>query len=156
MCLRLWCTELNQNKGVCEYYISKRKSKNKGGRSCFELGFRVKEKMDITEVTLMHHVGIVLLFLWFFSYFNWCHPVAYFVSLIYLFLVILSLLDFCVFIFCFFCSCASFSSKGLEKQSEEKKLSLYKREIRISPRILFLWYWVSVMFICSGLCDFNV
>nr|POE51074.1 c2 domain-containing protein [Quercus suber] len=43
--------------------------------------------MDITEVTLMHHVGIVLLFLWFFSYFNWCHPVAYFVSLIYLFLV---------------------------------------------------------------------
>ncbi|XP_050279691.1 C2 domain-containing protein At1g53590-like [Quercus robur] len=43
--------------------------------------------MDITEVTLMHHVGIVLLSLWFFSYFNWCHPVAYFVSLIYLFLV---------------------------------------------------------------------
>lgn len=43
--------------------------------------------MDITEVTLMHHMGLVLLLLCFLSHFNWCHPLAYFLSLIYLFLV---------------------------------------------------------------------
>ncbi|XP_062087211.1 C2 domain-containing protein At1g53590-like [Humulus lupulus] len=43
--------------------------------------------MDITEVSIIHHVGIVLLVLWFLAEFNWCHPVAYFVSLVYLYLV---------------------------------------------------------------------
>ncbi|XP_059442812.1 C2 domain-containing protein At1g53590-like [Corylus avellana] len=43
--------------------------------------------MDITEVSIIHHVGIVLLCLWLLSCFNWCNPVAYFVSLVYLFLV---------------------------------------------------------------------
>ncbi|XP_012074236.1 C2 domain-containing protein At1g53590 isoform X2 [Jatropha curcas] len=43
--------------------------------------------MDITEVSIIHHVGIVLLLLWLLSLFNQCHPVAYFISLIYLFAV---------------------------------------------------------------------
>ncbi|KAB2623506.1 C2 domain-containing protein [Pyrus ussuriensis x Pyrus communis] len=43
--------------------------------------------MDVTEVTVIHHVGIVLMVIWFLSHFNCCHPVAYFISLIYLYLV---------------------------------------------------------------------
>ncbi|KAM1311404.1 hypothetical protein ACFX2I_007898 [Malus domestica] len=43
--------------------------------------------MDVTEVTLIHHVGIVLMVIWFLSHFNCCHPVVYFISLIYLYLV---------------------------------------------------------------------
>ncbi|KAB2605413.1 C2 domain-containing protein [Pyrus ussuriensis x Pyrus communis] len=43
--------------------------------------------MDVTEVTLVHHVGIVLMVIWFLSHFNCCHPVVYFISLIYLYLV---------------------------------------------------------------------
>ncbi|KAI4323116.1 hypothetical protein L6164_022747 [Bauhinia variegata] len=43
--------------------------------------------MDITEATILHHVGIVLLSLWLLSSFNWCHPVAYFIGFIYLYLV---------------------------------------------------------------------
>ncbi|PON46283.1 C2 domain containing protein [Parasponia andersonii] len=43
--------------------------------------------MDITEVSIIHHAGIVLLVLWLLAEFNWCHPVAYFLSLIYLYLV---------------------------------------------------------------------
>lgn len=35
----------------------------------------------------MHHVGIVLFLIWLLSYFNRCHPVAYFISLIYLYSV---------------------------------------------------------------------
>ncbi|KAB1216165.1 hypothetical protein CJ030_MR4G011982 [Morella rubra] len=38
-------------------------------------------------MSMMHHVGMVLLSLWLLSWFNLCHPVAYFVSLIYLYLV---------------------------------------------------------------------
>ncbi|KAL2331237.1 hypothetical protein Fmac_018818 [Flemingia macrophylla] len=43
--------------------------------------------MDITEVSILHHVGIVLIGLWILSAFNWCHTIVYFVALIYLFLV---------------------------------------------------------------------
>ncbi|KAF3442294.1 hypothetical protein FNV43_RR16210 [Rhamnella rubrinervis] len=43
--------------------------------------------MDITEVSIIHHVGLVLFILWLISHYNCSHPVAYFVSLIYLFLV---------------------------------------------------------------------
>ncbi|CAB4277166.1 unnamed protein product [Prunus armeniaca] len=43
--------------------------------------------MDIKEVSIIHHVGIVLSVLWLLSHFNCCHPVAYFASLIYLYLV---------------------------------------------------------------------
>ncbi|KAF5460101.1 hypothetical protein F2P56_019995 [Juglans regia] len=39
------------------------------------------------EMFIMLHVGSVLLFLWLLSWFNWCHPIPYFVSLIYLYLV---------------------------------------------------------------------
>lgn len=46
-----------------------------------------EEDMDVTEVTVIHHVGIVLMMLWFLSHFNCCHPFAYFFSLIYLYLV---------------------------------------------------------------------
>ncbi|KAM5586489.1 C2 domain-containing protein [Rosa sericea] len=43
--------------------------------------------MDITEVTLIHHVGLVLGLLWLLSHYNCCHALAYFLSLIYLFVV---------------------------------------------------------------------
>ncbi|KAL6554306.1 hypothetical protein OROMI_019979 [Orobanche minor] len=42
---------------------------------------------SITDATILHHVCIVLLLLWFLNSFNYCHPVAYFLSLIYLYLV---------------------------------------------------------------------
>ncbi|XP_065861643.1 C2 domain-containing protein At1g53590-like isoform X2 [Euphorbia lathyris] len=41
--------------------------------------------MDITQVSIIHHVGIVLFFLWLLSFFDRCHPVAYFISFIYLY-----------------------------------------------------------------------
>lgn len=44
-------------------------------------------EMDIMEISIMHHVGIVLFLLWLLSFFNQCHPIAYFISLIYLFAV---------------------------------------------------------------------
>ncbi|KAK7401717.1 hypothetical protein VNO78_13417 [Psophocarpus tetragonolobus] len=44
-------------------------------------------EMDITEVSILHHVGLVLTGLWILSALNWCHTVVYFVALIYLFLV---------------------------------------------------------------------
>ncbi|RYQ83092.1 hypothetical protein Ahy_B10g101713 isoform E [Arachis hypogaea] len=43
--------------------------------------------MDITEVTILHHVGIVLMVMWLLSAVNYFHPFAYFVALIYLYLV---------------------------------------------------------------------
>ncbi|GJV43119.1 C2 domain-containing protein-like protein [Tanacetum coccineum] len=43
--------------------------------------------MDITEVSIIHHVAIVFLLIWLLSSFNVCHPVVYFFSLIYLYLV---------------------------------------------------------------------
>ncbi|KAL6570583.1 hypothetical protein OROGR_000133 [Orobanche gracilis] len=42
---------------------------------------------SITDATILHHVCIVLLLLWFLNSFNYCHPIAYFLSLIYLYLV---------------------------------------------------------------------
>ncbi|KAL2466711.1 C2 domain-containing protein [Abeliophyllum distichum] len=42
---------------------------------------------SILEATLIHHVCIVLVLLWLLNSFNCCHPVAYFLSLIYLYLV---------------------------------------------------------------------
>ncbi|TXG66636.1 hypothetical protein EZV62_007911 [Acer yangbiense] len=42
---------------------------------------------SIMEISIMHHVCIVLLSLWFLSAFNLSHPLVYFVSLIYLYLV---------------------------------------------------------------------
>ncbi|KZV38482.1 hypothetical protein F511_40344 [Dorcoceras hygrometricum] len=41
---------------------------------------------SILEAALLHHVCIVLVFLWVLNSFNYCHPVAYFFSLIYLYL----------------------------------------------------------------------
>ncbi|KAM5586495.1 hypothetical protein ABKV19_005421 [Rosa sericea] len=43
--------------------------------------------MDITEVSILHHVGFVLFVLWLLAQHNCCYPLAYFVSLIYLYLV---------------------------------------------------------------------
>ncbi|XP_042030713.1 C2 domain-containing protein At1g53590-like isoform X1 [Salvia splendens] len=42
---------------------------------------------SVLDSTLLHHVCIVLIFLWFLNSFNCCHPIAYFLSLIYLYLV---------------------------------------------------------------------
>ncbi|CAK9151763.1 unnamed protein product [Ilex paraguariensis] len=43
--------------------------------------------MDITEASIVHHVAIVFILLWTLSSFNCCHPIAYFLSLIYFYLV---------------------------------------------------------------------
>ncbi|GLT33950.1 hypothetical protein SLA2020_085020 [Shorea laevis] len=43
--------------------------------------------MDMMEISLMHHLGIVFFFLWWLSYFNRCPAVAYFIAFIYLYLV---------------------------------------------------------------------
>ncbi|KAK8527561.1 hypothetical protein V6N13_085383 [Hibiscus sabdariffa] len=43
--------------------------------------------MGLMEISIMLHVGLVLVLLWMLSNYNLCHPVAYFVSLIYLYLV---------------------------------------------------------------------
>ncbi|XP_057461555.1 C2 domain-containing protein At1g53590-like [Actinidia eriantha] len=43
--------------------------------------------MGISEVSILHHICIVLVVLWLLSSFNCCHPVAYLISLIYLYLV---------------------------------------------------------------------
>ncbi|KAK4438984.1 C2 domain-containing protein [Sesamum alatum] len=42
---------------------------------------------SITDATILHHVCIVLLLLWCLNSFNCCHPVAYFLSLVYIYLV---------------------------------------------------------------------
>ncbi|KAL2466712.1 C2 domain-containing protein [Abeliophyllum distichum] len=42
---------------------------------------------SIMEVTIIHHVCIVLVLLWLLNSFNCCHPVAYFLSLVYLYQV---------------------------------------------------------------------
>ncbi|KAL4271527.1 hypothetical protein GQ457_13G004940 [Hibiscus cannabinus] len=43
--------------------------------------------MGFMEISIMLHVGLVLLLIWMLSHYNLCHPVVYFVSLIYLYLV---------------------------------------------------------------------
>ncbi|KAL6198984.1 hypothetical protein ACLB2K_028772 [Fragaria x ananassa] len=43
--------------------------------------------MDISDSSILHHVGLVLFVLWLLSHYNCCYPVAYLVSLIYLYLV---------------------------------------------------------------------
>ncbi|XP_042478481.1 C2 domain-containing protein At1g53590-like [Macadamia integrifolia] len=43
--------------------------------------------MDITEVSIIHHVAIVFLVLWILSSLRWCYPIFYFISLIYLYQV---------------------------------------------------------------------
>ncbi|CAL0310218.1 unnamed protein product [Lupinus luteus] len=43
--------------------------------------------MDITEVSILHHVAIMLIGIWLLSAYNLCHSVVYFVALIYLYLV---------------------------------------------------------------------
>ncbi|KAK9688671.1 hypothetical protein RND81_09G002400 [Saponaria officinalis] len=43
--------------------------------------------MVITEISMIHHVGIVLLLLWFLNSSNCCHTSFYFISLIYLYQV---------------------------------------------------------------------
>ncbi|XP_047333884.1 C2 domain-containing protein At1g53590-like [Impatiens glandulifera] len=43
--------------------------------------------MDITEVTILHHVALVLLLLWWLTLFDRCNSIAYLLSFIYLYLV---------------------------------------------------------------------
>ncbi|GAB2284265.1 hypothetical protein Dimus_018731 [Dionaea muscipula] len=43
--------------------------------------------MVLTEVSIVHHVGIILVLLWLLHAYNCCHPVVYFLSLIYLYQV---------------------------------------------------------------------
>ncbi|KAF8413583.1 hypothetical protein HHK36_001574 [Tetracentron sinense] len=44
--------------------------------------------MDITEVSIIHHIGIVLILLWILSYFGCCPSIVYFISLIYIYQVL--------------------------------------------------------------------
>ncbi|XP_021773950.1 C2 domain-containing protein At1g53590-like [Chenopodium quinoa] len=41
--------------------------------------------MVITEISMIHHVCIVLVLLWLLNSYNFCHPVVYLISLIYLY-----------------------------------------------------------------------
>ncbi|KAK6934096.1 C2 domain [Dillenia turbinata] len=43
--------------------------------------------MVITEMSILHHVGIALVLLWLLSSLSCCHPIAYFICLIYLYQV---------------------------------------------------------------------
>lgn len=43
--------------------------------------------MAISDATIIHHVGIVLVLLFVLSKFGCCHPIAYFGSLVYIYLV---------------------------------------------------------------------
>ncbi|KAK1320106.1 C2 domain-containing protein [Acorus calamus] len=43
--------------------------------------------MDVTGVTILHHVGLVLGAIWILSHFGWCHPILYFAFFVYLCLV---------------------------------------------------------------------
>ncbi|KAB2043737.1 hypothetical protein ES319_D01G039200v1 [Gossypium barbadense] len=65
----------------------------KGVKSCDLCGSRdfsvlIVLEMDLMEISIMLHVGLVLLLLWMLSQFNLCHPLPYFLSLIYLYLAI--------------------------------------------------------------------
>ncbi|KAH9611148.1 hypothetical protein KSS87_017226, partial [Heliosperma pusillum] len=40
--------------------------------------------MVITEISMIHHVGIVLVLLWFLNLYNCCHSIFYLIALIYL------------------------------------------------------------------------
>ncbi|KAL5731799.1 acetolactate synthase [Ranunculus cassubicifolius] len=43
--------------------------------------------MDFREISILYHVGIILVLLWICSYFNYNHPVVYVISFIYLYQV---------------------------------------------------------------------
>lgn len=46
-----------------------------------------EQKMVLTEMSIMHHIGIVLVLLCLINVYDSCHPIAYFVSLVYLYQV---------------------------------------------------------------------
>ena len=48
---------------------------------------RIEADMGFFEASILHHICIVLSLIWVLSSFNCCHPVVYFISLIYLYLV---------------------------------------------------------------------
>ncbi|CAO2836441.1 unnamed protein product [Amaranthus hypochondriacus] len=41
--------------------------------------------MVVTEISMIHHVGIVFILIWLLNSYNCCHPLLYFVALIYLY-----------------------------------------------------------------------
>ncbi|KAL2943420.1 hypothetical protein RDABS01_031768 [Bienertia sinuspersici] len=41
--------------------------------------------MVLTEISMIHHVGILLILIWVLNSYNFCHPIVYFLSLIYLY-----------------------------------------------------------------------
>ncbi|KAG1334958.1 C2 domain-containing protein [Cocos nucifera] len=43
--------------------------------------------MDITEVSIVHHIALVLLLLWVCVSLGWAHPVVFFIALLYLYMV---------------------------------------------------------------------
>ena len=43
--------------------------------------------MDITQVSIIHHIALVLLGLWVVTSLGWAHPALFFVSLLYLYMV---------------------------------------------------------------------
>ena len=43
--------------------------------------------MGLAEISIIHHVALVLLLLWILASIGWCHPFAFFASLLYLYKV---------------------------------------------------------------------
>lgn len=43
--------------------------------------------MDVTEVSIVHHIALVLVLLWGCVSLGWAHPVVFFIALLYLYMV---------------------------------------------------------------------
>ncbi|KAL8195438.1 hypothetical protein R6Q57_025841 [Mikania cordata] len=50
-------------------------------------GLNLTDLVEHKMVSIIHHVGIVLLLIWLLSSFDYCHPLVYFMSFIYLYMV---------------------------------------------------------------------
>lgn len=101
--------------------------------------------MDITEVTILHHVAIMLLGLWLLSAFNCCHTVVYFLALIYLYLVRINhSCQFCNLLCCSlfallfpFCIGFCFLLIGLVGDLEKKKKGVFLSDWNWNPSLDF-------------------
>lgn len=52
---------------------------------------------SVVEISILHHLGFVFMLLWILDLFNLCHPGAYVVSLVYLYMVIHNLSCWSIF-----------------------------------------------------------
>lgn len=120
---------------------------------------------SITEVTILHHVCIVLIVIWLLNSFNYGHPLVYFISLIYLYLVCIT--RFCFFFFWFlrFCGlmmliqafvCVSlkvneqYVTRLKKKLQFEEKRQSNQRRVSIQQHSLQYLYVFLVLFDLTG------